>query len=380
MAKRIRPTVPAADQVGRMLREMDEAQRSILAGLVCDLLSKDLPAEQIAERLRSDFKSYAAGFNRQRILDLLRFAAQEKLLRFEPPTSSRVAAKLLNLLPPHFRTFAGDITVVHTAVIDHLAQAAAGKLLGLVQMLHTATRCEKVHIGFAGGRTLRSVAAAFASLLDSTEGRLPSSIVFHAMVAGFNEEEDYVADPNSFVTYFVPEHRENPRPRVSIQFVAMPLPGLIEKAAVPKLRKLRAVRKVYDDAEKVQIIVTSGGSRKDKDSTLHTLMPAAGVSPRALTAAGIEGDLLWQPLARAGAPPLEMDYEISTLMRLQDLPTFIRGGGRFVLLVLAGCGKCGRPKGDLLDLILQQPDPLFTHLVVDTPTVADLLVLRNQPL
>ena len=78
-------------------------------------------------------------------------------------------------------------------------------------------QCDTVHVGFAGGMTLRTVAEKLALLLR-TDPDNPVTLVFHAMVAGF-DDDDFYADPNSFITYSI-----GPECRVDVRLVRLPPP------------------------------------------------------------------------------------------------------------------------------------------------------------
>jgi DNA-binding transcriptional regulator LsrR (DeoR family) len=234
---------------------------------------------------------------------------------------------------------------------------------------------EEIHIGFAGGRTLRKVAKRFAELLQEPSPSNPQRIVIHAMVAAFNED-DFEADPNNFVTYF-----EQDRTPVRVGLIRMPAPGIVETKLWQTLREFEAIRQVYADAAKLHIIVSSGGTWDDEHSTLATYMrQIERHDVEQLKMMGVVGDLLWQPLSQEGPidiVPERFRFRANTLMELRDMPGFISRGGR-VLLVLGACGECEQPKGTLLDVILGTEPTLVTDLVTDSPTVNNLLNLQRQ--
>ena len=209
---------------------------------------------------------------------------------------------------------------------------------------------------------------------EPAEGN-PRRIVFHAMVAAFNED-DFEADPNNFITYFLHEDLS-----VKVACVRMPAPGIVETRFWAKLREFEAIRRVYSDARNMNIIVTSGGRWGDEHSTLATYLKQIGGSDdQVLEQQGAIGDLLWQPLSKDGPIDIGEDrfqFRANTLVELGQLPQFIQEGGR-VLLVLGSCSECHTPKGELLHVILQGQPRLVTDVVVDTPTVHDLF--RNPPL
>ncbi len=91
-----------------------------------------------------------------------------------------------------------------------------------------------------------------------------------------------------------------------------------------------------------------------------------------LEAASCRGDIFWRPIADDGPIQADTDTRALTLIELSDLPGLIRAGKR-VLLMLAPCGKCHRPKGRLLKCVLEQKRPIITDLVVDSRSVEQAL-------
>ena len=86
------------------------------------------------------------------------------------------------------------------------------------------------------------------------------------------------------------------------------------------------------------------------------------------------GDVLWRPIARTGPIVTETKLRALTLVELTDLPRMIKRDKQ-VLLMLAPCGMCHEPKGELLDTILNL-DPsqqIVTNVVVDSVTAGQML-------
>ena len=61
------------------------------------------------------------------------------------------------------------------------------------------------------------------------------------------------------------------------------------------------------------------------------------------------------------------------MSRLSPGAPFVQVLSTSVLVMLAPCGKCHAPKGELLEAVLNQEQPLITDLVVDTLTVSQML-------
>jgi hypothetical protein len=96
---------------------------------------------------------------------------------------------------------------------------------------------------------------------------------------------------------------------------------------------------------------------------------------------GCLGDLLWQPISRAG-PVDSRKYPVRAIDNSGTGGVnlaFIQRGKR-VLLALGPCGICQEFKTDVLEAILESGQPLLTHLAVDSWTVRRLFgVGRPEP-
>jgi DNA-binding transcriptional regulator LsrR (DeoR family) len=278
---------------------------------------------------------------------------------------------------------ADHIAVSQTGATEALAQRAAQHLLSMIRTVRRYKQCDEVHVGFAGGMTLRAVAERLARLLSQPHPDNPATLVFHAMVASL-DDDDFYADPNSFVTYFI-----TPECRVKVRLVRLPLPGIVESARFKDIQSLLGIESVFERVAELHIIVTSGSLWSDQYSTLRTYIKAAakrseGKAGADTGAAGrpdeaihpfeeqhVIGDLLWQPINERGPIPAESaKYRVTTLMDLKDLPAFIARGGS-VLLVMGCSGISRLPKSDLLRTVLKlhRDHNWFTDLVTDTPTL-----------
>jgi hypothetical protein len=196
------------------------------------------------------------------------------------------------------------------------------------------------------------------------------------MVAAFSDD-DFEADPNNFITYFLEEPLA-----VDISFIPIAAPGIVETKYRKDLRKFREIDEVYWAAEKLNVIVSSGGDWQDEHSTTQCYLKEVEKSDvDLLHDYPAIGDLLWQPLSEEG--PIDMDngdftYRPNTLVDLKDLPAAINQRGVRVLLALGPCGCCNKPKGKLLNTILSLHERLVTDIVTNSPTVYDALRLKWQ--
>ncbi|MGE0374825.1 MAG: hypothetical protein AB7I48_15375 [Planctomycetaceae bacterium] len=309
--------------------------------------------------------------------DLVRLAAKERLFHHEPKTGLELADKLLKAAT----WLQNKLTIVNTASLDVLTFVAAQRLVELIRDKAALDGSRgTVHVGFAGGRTLRLLAEKTAQLLSEPHASNPKTLVFHAMVAGF-DEDDFDLDPNSFINCFL--NRES---TIDIRLVRLPMPGIVSNDEYNKLIQMKSIRRVLDSAKDIQIVVTSGSLLSDQSSTTAAFfehLAESSVSQTVVTKiqksyekAQVVGDLLWQPVGRNGPVEIGTEYRVATLMSLTELQEFMSTDpDRRVLLVLGRSGISGMPKSALLETLAKIQPKLFTDLVVDTPT----LVGFNDP-
>ena len=344
----------------------EASQRTELISLLCALLREGMSADEMRKAVESKWPEFAELITREDPWALIRAAASQGWLTFQAPIENELAS----LLEKKYDWETDTLTVVHSPHFDHVALQAAQKLLKEIRNFKTYGHLETVHIGFAGGRLLRQVAKELATLLRGFSKHNPTKLIFHAMVAAFGDD-DFEADPNNFITFFLQEPLA-----VSVGFVPMAAPGIVETKLRPQLREFRGIREVYKAAESLNIIVSSGGNWQDEHSTAQTYLRRIDKDDaNALDNTSAIGDLLWQPVSDSG--PVNMDdgnftFRPNTLVDLNQLPEAIKRGTR-VLLALGPCGECGKPKGKLLDTILKYRPQLVTDVVTNSPTAYDTL-------
>jgi hypothetical protein len=349
---------------------LSEIQQTELLSEISDLFCRGINTpNEVRKELAQRFpKSLTDLFQPENYWNLLRLAADKGLLVASASTGSPVESLLLNRAP----WLGGRLTVVKTAALDTLASVAARRLLELIRAAARRSSDRTIHVGFAGGRTLRCVAEKLAPLLTEVDPDNPRTLVFHAMVAGF-DEDDFWLDPNSFINCFL--DRESP---IAIRFVRLPMPGIVTSDEYDELRNLPSIIRVLESAKDIQIVITSGSLLNDQSSTIQAFLdnllythpgPEVDELVNLYKEEGVVGDLLWQPVTRQGPLQRRTPYRVATLLPLPEIATFLNESPeRRVLAVLGRSSLSGMPKSELLDALLQI-NPLFTDLVVDTPTL-----------
>jgi DNA-binding transcriptional regulator LsrR (DeoR family) len=344
-------------------RDWGDLSHDEVVAAACKYFCRGYTANDVKTELKA---TLGLTLSREDPYRLLSFAGSRGWLEFRAPMAYDLVEKIQKAHP-----WLEKVAVLRTAVSDDISYHTARMLLDLVRQLRDKhPRAKTVRVGFAGGTALRKTARRFAEMLREPQDGLPQTIIFHAMVAGF-DSKDTTAEPNAFFAYFVDE----PELQVKTGFVGLHAPGMVKTASVRVLRALDHVRESFQAAKNIDIIVTSaGGHWRQGHSALHDMY--AKSSPKSLEVlnkAGCVGDMMWRPLGPDGPLEMRTDVRTMTLMELSQLPEFIHRGGK-VLLLLGPCGAsgCGGPKADVFRAILRGGRKV-THVCVDSRTAKGML-------
>lgn len=315
--------------------------------LVCNLFCQGKSVQEILAELKGRIP-----MTRERPYAIVRHAARMGRLSYTPPLESGLALQIME----KYRL--ERVRVVKTAESSDVAGQAA-RLLS--EMIRKWPRPD-LHIGFAGGGLLQETVRLLADSLRRP-GPAPQNIYFHALIAAAH---DPMNSPNAFLHWFL-GHGFTFQPH----FIGLPAPGFVSTPTLRKLRALEGIKEAFDRAGELDIVVTSAGAHwKDGCSALHQMYRerASAEARKHLDAAGVVGDLLWQPFsAQSGPIRLETGVRAVTLLDLDRLPAMIQRK-KNVVLVLGPCGACHGPKGEVLKAVLDWRQRLITHLVTDTRT------------
>jgi DNA-binding transcriptional regulator LsrR (DeoR family) len=321
-----------------------------LQGLICHYFCvHGLMPSQIKDRLASE---HGVHVSREEAYRQIGIAARRKLIRFLPPPEDDLRRRL----EERYAWLQG-VDVVETSVYHGVAESGAATLLALLKRHY---RGREVHIGFSGGSALRILSHRFAELLREPDPNLPTKVVFHALVAGFDVRNP-TTDPNSFFSYFAGDMVL----AVETAFYAFYVPPVADEGLRKEIRAQKGVEEAYEHRDEIDVVVTSASSWKDGHSILRKYIRDSQGSPEELERAGCVGDMLWQPVSRSGAIEHKTPISANTLMDLEEVGALV-ARGKHVLLVAGPCTQCHTPKSDIVQAILTQPTRLVTHLVVDS--------------
>jgi DNA-binding transcriptional regulator LsrR (DeoR family) len=340
-------------------RDPEKFDDEEIVSAVCKYFVRGLTIAEIRETIQNKL---GIALSREEPYRILSFAAQKDRFIYNAPFSSEARKEIIDR-----HRWLKDVCVVQTGVSDDVSLQCARMLLKRVCDLgKDRAPNSEVHIGFAGGKSLRKTARHFAHMLREPHEHLPRRIVFHAIVAGFNVS-DPTTDPNGFFTFFA----NDPDLQVQTSFMGLPMPGVVPSAEMERLRNISYLRAAFDGVRELDIIVTSAGGhwQQGHSSFCSMFRTASPETVAQLDAAGCIGDMLWRPLGDNGPLRIDMKWRTVTLIELADLPDFV-ARGKDVLLLLGPCGNCGGPKGEVLRSVLSTPN-LISHLVVDTRSVRE---------
>ncbi len=351
----------------RMMKREDRLEggdhhldRTEVISLVCKYFCEGKTVAEIVKMMKAQ---HGVHLNREQPYKMLSRAAALGWLKFEASLDHR----LTEWMQQEYGNL-DSIEVVHSASTEDLAYHAAAELVRLLRKYREgAQQRDKVHIGFAGGPTMRKLARHFADLLCQPQHGMPEKICLHALVSGFNPH-DPTTDPNAFFTYFV----RRPGLPFEVEFVGLHAPALVKTDDFLNLKNMIGIREAYNLRHKIDIFVTAGAEWEDDHSLFKTCMKRSEDAFQKLERAGCVGDMLWQPLGEHCPIEVPTDIRAMTLVELTELPDYI-AQGKEVMLLLGSCGGCDRPKGKLLRTVLNQQRQLITHLITDSRTVSQAM-------
>jgi DNA-binding transcriptional regulator LsrR (DeoR family) len=339
--------------------EPEELDTIELMTAVCELICEGWPVAEILIHMRERY-GRAGIISRELVYDLLHHAADEGWLVYRPPDHLEYRQFILDRYD-----WLSDIQVVHTATLRDIAARGAQVVLDIFK--EYADR-ERVRVGLAGGISLRSLISSLAELLCGPipEGHLPRQVVFHSLVSGF-DLHDPTTDPSTFFTFFV----DKPGLKIEPGFVGLFAPALIKTADFSKLRKMDGIREAFEEAENLDVVLTSGADWRDPHSLLRRSMKTSGPALESLAAKNCTGDLMWRPIGLDGPILTRTRTRAFTLFELERLAEMV-ADGKQVVFMAGPCAGCRRPKGSLLNTVLEQKRPLVSHVITDSRSAGEV--------
>lgn len=335
----------------------------LLVGLCEGFIDEGWNANDASKWLKQQDPPLDVG--RTRVYALLQEARDRGLFRLQVRGSKRLREQLADVT---------HVSVDHIRVVDasgisatnQVALQGADLTLEVVRRIARETDYDRLRIGLGGGRALRKLAAELATMLIRAPDRPPLAI--HALSSGFDPREPQNV-PVTFLGAFEP---------VAKELVGLFSSGMLERAEAERVRELPGVGESFQLAKKIDVVVTSLASARDRAGALNRFLlhaghPALEESRRQLVDLGWVGDLLYAPYSDTG--PIEADLPVQpvSVFTLRELRALARKDHKAVVLVV-GPSESGRSKADaLLPLIEQKSLRVWTDLVVDAATADQVL-------
>lgn len=345
--------------------------------LICSLFCRGHKPSEIRDILARD---YGIQRTQQSIHPKLQIGALNGYISFTPPINE----KLTDELKARYGNVLQGISVSAAPTIDGVAFHAARQVGRLIRAVY-AEKCRDasrantkgVHLGLSGGWTLRLLCESFAKYLvetfvngDDSEleayGPFPEVLHLHAMVAGF-DPFDPTTEPNAMFTHL---HLGNQVP-MQMKFVGFNAPPVVRRDQFEQVKSLPQIATSYDQADEIEIAITSMGAWTDPDCMLRKCMQQFPDDFARMEKAGVIGDLMWRPFGPKGPLNGVTDVRTMSVMDLRGLTRLIAKGGKVVLVV--GRTRRHKSKADVLKQLLAYDQPLVSHLVVDALTAKELL-------
>ncbi len=279
--------------------------------------------------------------------------------------------------------FGLDLRHIHVAHarldVERVAASAAELVLKRIDELDKA----EVHIGFAAGGTAMRVARHLGARLRSFKRSVkrPLKLGIHAMSSGFS-----VKHPDSSPVSFFSDFRGTGH---ETEFFGLYCTPMVEtRGLLEQLRGQLGVSSAFDEAEKLDIIVTSLCGADDPDGDLMRAVAESRL-PRKADRSARYGEMLKQLqrskwVGEVMGLPFNDDGPIDpgdgpravTLRDLHELVAFAAQDQKHVILVAGPCFACRRTRELPLVPLLRSPElALWTDLVVDIETAEKLLQL-----
>jgi DNA-binding transcriptional regulator LsrR (DeoR family) len=343
---------------------LDTIPDGVLVGLCEGFLEQDWNAERAAQWLRDQTPSIDVG--RTRVYGLLGEAKRRGLIRLQVRSAGTLEERLARVLGlDRDRLRVVDASGPVTG--DQVAHRGAQMTLEVVRALAEATDYDLLRIGLGGGHTLRRVSTHLAEMLRREATDRPRLAV-HALSSGFDPRVPQNA-PITFLGMFE---------SVADELVGLFTSGVYEHDDAQRLRDQPGVAESFRLARKIDVVVTSLASARDRTGPLYRFLSQPGrpeleQSRRQLLELGWVGDVLYEPYGDDGPIGAELPVQPVSLIKLRELRSLARHDQKAVVLVV-GPSESGRSKADALVPVLTRPSlRVWSHLVVDSGTAVDVL-------
>ncbi len=294
-------------------------------------------------------------------------AYQKGLVTIPPQEHSDLAHKLATKFDLSCRVSASEHL---DGVVGLAADQAVQALEQVVEAARQKdTRKKEVHIGISAGGTTRSFATHLAARLEARDN-LPK-LVFHALTSGFEPDKpmNTPAVTLGIFTHIRPE----------TEFSVLLSEPLVSKQDAPRMKYRPFLKRPYELAKKLDIVVTSLSVAQHPHSLFTTALTAEDPERAERRFEGLlksnwVGDIMWRPYSDTGEP-LSLDIEPVSVVGFQDLVKLSNRANNHVICIAGACTVCSETRTKALLPFIRtksQRRRPFSYLVTTKKTAEEL--------
>ncbi len=318
---------------------------------------------------------------RERIYPLFWEAVRRNYLLLQPPRELHFAQRLAEAFG--VSRYAEDTETIQVVnrrgpdALTHVATAGADLVLSLIKRLGKKKKEQgaadpRIHLGLGGGFSAMMVAKRLASRLYSDLQCPP--LVLHALTAGGFLVDQPQKAPVTYFSYFDDLLTKT-------EYVGLFSATVVPSGDYGQVIAHPGVHESFERAGEIDIVVTSFATARDEHGLLNQylkhLIDKGELRREVLEdmkALGWVGDVQFRPYS-AGGPIVEgCPVRAVTLFEIADLVAWAERPDKYVVLLAGPCSECGTTKTEAMLPLLTQPElRLWTHLVTDVQTAAELL-------
>src|SRR5262249_35860631 len=226
---------------------------------VCRLFCQGVPPSHMPEQIK---QLHGVEIGREGGWKLLALAAREGRFHYQAPGETELTVAPQERYPRALQR----VRVVHSAVIEDVAQHAAALLLEMVcEPPAGGDPGEERHLGLAGGNAVHLLSRTFSRLISSPVPGLPRSLVFHALVGGILEAP--LKSPITCIHFCASNPALQPT-----GFVGLCAPEVVRATDYDHLRNCAGIKEAFDRRGELQIIVTAAGRWECGHSTFYEML------------------------------------------------------------------------------------------------------------
>jgi len=347
----------------RKLSELPPEEKDEVLFEVCKQFLNNQQADRIAAGIAALVRDHDVSLSREQVYPLLREACKNGYLHFCPPAHKTLAQRIAD----RFRAPIEKIHVLNVrgaGALEHVAEMSADLALQLIKEVGAIKRGEPVHVGLGAGYTTMNAARRLGYLLRH-DHETPS-LVFHALSSGFLVHEPLMA-PIAYFSFFNDAS-------VDVKCVGLFAEAVVSWDEYERVKTLPGVRESFEEAKKIDIVITSMASADDEGGLLNQFMKHDQKGMARLRKADWIGDVQFRPFSPKGPILVNSGIRAVTVLELEDLINMSTTPAKHVILVCGPPRRSQVSRSKALRSLLEEPAlRVWTHVVTDLETARSIL-------